>query len=135
MGDRGNIIVRQGGDLPAVVLYTHWGGTELPSDLRQALAKGVRWNDPAYLARIIFDVMTAGQRDTETGFGISTGLPDNEHPLLDVDCASQTVRIRSAGWGHAAIDGPIVNTFTFEEFVKLGTDFGFPELAPEQEKD
>lgn len=96
MGDRANVVViaddeeREG--KTAVFLYTHWNGTELPATLKLALEFGrERWNDSQYLARIIFNRMTRGREDEETGFGISTLLGDNGHPLLVVDVPNQLV--------------------------------------------
>lgn len=62
MGNRGNIKIleqyREDGidhdNIPAVCLYTHWGGFKLPLTLQTALKKEWRWTDGAYLARIIF---------------------------------------------------------------------------------
>jgi hypothetical protein len=39
-------------------------------------ANAVRWDDDAYLARIMFDQMTLGDHGEETGFGITTSPPD-----------------------------------------------------------
>ena len=88
MGDRANVVIRD--DWPAdlnqreaVFLYTHWGGSELPEQLRDALIHGRgRWGDPSYLARIVLDRMTRDDADDITGYGISTRLGDNEYPLL-----------------------------------------------------
>jgi len=117
MGDRGNIVVKQW-DGGSVYLYTHWGGSSLPSVLQTALAKRWRWNDPSYLTRIIFDVMTAGEHDEETGYGISTDAPDNEHPFIVVDCKAQKVAF--------AGDPDLVytesaggNVWTFEEYIAI----------------
>ena len=63
----------------------------------QDLAKKWRWDDPPYLARIIFDVMTKGSRDEETGFGISTSPAGDAWRLVEVDCAEQVVRIVDNG--------------------------------------
>lgn len=98
MGDRGNIAIRQRLSKEYIYLYTHWEGSELPETLQTALASPEgrgRWTDEAYLARIIFDHMT-GLAGGETGFGISTSPPDNEHPFLVVDCARQVVEIHSS---------------------------------------
>lgn len=122
MGDRANIVVLQGRDLPPVVLYTHWTGYSLPETLQAALAKKWRWDDHAYLTRIIFDMMTEASHDEETGFGISTGLPDNSYPLLVVDPDKQEVRTQLApAWGHemGLLDGAALTTFTFAEYVNL----------------
>jgi hypothetical protein len=80
-----------------IYLYSHWGGSELPTVLQKALAKRWRWADPAYLARIIFDEMIEGEGGNETGYGISTFQPDNEHLILVVNCQSQTVTAESEG--------------------------------------
>ena len=100
LGDRANVVVEQtyyevdangiGG--PPIYLYTHWGGSALPDTLLQALKLQDRWDDEAYLARIIFKTMGAGGEGT-TGFGISASPPDNEYPYLRVDCKNQTVTV------------------------------------------
>lgn len=75
MGDRGNIIVKDGES--KVYLYTHWTGSELPEVLKSALRRGKsRWDDGQYLARIIFCEMVKGQEMDETGFGISSTIGD-----------------------------------------------------------
>lgn len=83
MGDRANVQINYLHG-PPVYLYTHWGGYTLPLVVQRALAKGWRWDDDAYLARIIFDEMTHGEHGLETGFGISTYIPDNEHDIIEI---------------------------------------------------
>lgn len=90
MGDRANVvIIDESTDLSsktAVFLYGHWIGYDLPDILAAALKRGKeRWKDAPYLARIIFNEMTDQASSTVTGFGISTSITDNEHPLLVVD--------------------------------------------------
>jgi hypothetical protein len=71
MGDRGNVILtyEEGGE---IYLYTHWGGSELKQTLKDALLRGRdRWDDPSYLARIIFSEMIKDNIDGNTGFGIA----------------------------------------------------------------
>lgn len=120
MGDRANIVVKQGGNLPPVFLYTHWGGYSLPESLRVALAKRWRWNDNAYLTRIIFDTMSVGHHDQETGYGISTGIEDNSYPFLEVDPDDRMVRLFEEARDEP--DGeprtPLA-AFTFEEYVAM----------------
>ena len=86
MGDRGTVEIKSEGK--SVYLYTHWRGSELGDILPEAIksknGRG-RWDDAAYLARIIFDWMTAGDRDTETGFGISAHPCDGEEYVVDID--------------------------------------------------
>lgn len=127
MGDRANIVVRDRyvkdpGDREAVVLYSHWGGYEMPETLRKALARRQRWDDESYLARIIFDTMTEGDHGSETGYGISTRMPDNEYDLLVLD-SERVYRLSEADY---KADG----------FTKLGQceSIGFAEYvaAPER---
>lgn len=109
MGDRANVVIlqrpQQDQELGGIYLYTHWGGSDLPIVLRNALARGLRWTDEQYLARIIFCEMVRGLESEETGFGISNYLADNDRPLIEVDANAQTVRIGKTTW-------------TFEDYAK-----------------
>ena len=92
MGDRANVAIKQEHGEGMVYLYTHWGGEELPHDVRVALERGRdRWQDETYLARIIFDSMKGDDVNGATGFGIGTYRPDNEHPIIRIDCDLQRV--------------------------------------------
>ncbi len=92
MGDRANICYHDDGG--TIYFYTHWDGEELPNILRAALLRGKdRWNDNAYLARVIFCEMIKDDVLGLTGYGISTYLMDNEHPLIYVYPGDQTVSI------------------------------------------
>lgn len=89
MGDRGNIVVREHDS--EVWLYTHWSGSEIGDTLKAGLAKAPdRWSDGQYLARVIFQALV-GKDDGTTGYGISSRINDNEHPILVADCDSQRV--------------------------------------------
>jgi len=116
MGDRGNITIRQDQALDRIFLYTHWGGSEIGSVLQRALGKRWRWDDPAYLARIIFDELTDGKHGEETGYGISLYAPDNEHLILDVETTRATVSARNLDGGRL---GEAIIEWTFEEFLRL----------------
>lgn len=73
MGDRGMIVVHDGYDSNQVGLYTHWFGSDLPRILQEALNKGKeQWDDPPYLARIIFCemIIADNSNDGTKGFGI-----------------------------------------------------------------
>lgn len=112
MGDRGNIVIH------GVWLYTHWGGSEIKQDLQKALQRHLRWGDPTYLARIIFDQMK-GNDFGEMGFGISTQACDNEYPILIVDCDKQEVREVELNWEDEKWSvGKEINKWTFEEYVR-----------------
>lgn len=129
MGDRANVVslgwpIESEGNRRAVFLYSHWGGTELPETVRKALDSGVgrrRWNDHAYLARIVFDAMQGDSRGEETGFGISTTPPDNQYDFLVLDADSQQViRVPQSFWaerGHAFRDLDQCDSISFENYV------------------
>jgi len=93
MGDRANIVVKSGDE--QVVLYTHWGGSELPETLRLALERGKdRWDDFQYLTRIIFcQMIPAKYWEDTSGFGITCKIYDNEHEIITVDADKRTVQI------------------------------------------
>lgn len=107
MGDRANVKVVDGSDV--VFLYTHWDGTELPSIVRRALARRQRWNDHAYLARIIFSEMIKGSIDGETGYGISHEVGDGGDRVVEIDVRQQVVTIQSRSW-------------TFEDFIEADSE-------------
>lgn len=127
MGDRSNIVVRYGGVLEEaehqVCLYGHWMGESYIHILANALDRGrQRWNDPAYLARIIFCEMIRDCGENligTTGFGISQELRDNDYPILIVDTDRQLVYCENE-YTNAR------STFkTFTEFVEqYGTQNG-----------
>ncbi len=121
MGDRGNIKLvqrsRRDEEPQAIYLYTHWGGSDLPVTLRQALERGRdRWGDDAYLARIIFCEMVRDRWADTSGFGISIYTPDNEHPVLEVDADEKRIRLLS--WsGYNAGLGSAYAEWSFEEYL------------------
>lgn len=97
MGDRANVhsYSKEGG----IYLYTHWGGHDLPIVLQDALRRGEsRWNDEPYLNRVIFCEIVKGDEEGLTGYGISTFISDNEHPIIEVDNDAQTVTIGTQRW-------------------------------------
>jgi hypothetical protein len=79
MGDRVMVNVKEDEKDKGVFLYGHWSGDETPRLLQKALKKHWRWDDASYLARIIFEQMTIGQRDTETGYGIMNHAISTDH--------------------------------------------------------
>jgi hypothetical protein len=101
-----------------IYLYTHWGGAELPLTLQSALRRRQRWDDDAYLARIIFCEMVKGDEAGETGFGIAPHPQDNQHDWLVVDAANQRVERHEYDGRELSCEqlGNIVKSWTFEEF-------------------
>lgn len=97
MGDRATIEIQDNGR--SVYLYTHWRGSEIKTILRSALARRQRWNDAAYLTRIIFSEMIKDDIAGETGFGISAFPCDGVEIVVNI--GNQTV-----------------NTLSFEQFFR-----------------
>jgi len=121
MGDRGNICVHFDKD-KEVYLYTHWEGSEIKEILHRALSSEIgknRWDDPAYLTRIIFCEMV-GEKNFrgETGFGISTFICDNEYPILHIYPDDKKIR-------EIKENGEILDEWSFQEFIAR------PQDAPE----
>lgn len=121
MGDRGNIIIRMPDNEGQVVLYSHVDGHDLPSILQQALQRGKgRWDDPPYLSRIIFSTMIAANPEGLTGYGISTVVYDNEHPLLVVTPGQRTVHLEADPNRPYTAKWPAKQaSWTFEEWCAL----------------
>lgn len=122
MGDRGNILVtsRQASERiddehPGVFVYTHWHGYrmhELAARALDSTAGRDRWNDDSYLTRIIADVVSEEIGRGPTGMGISDRLQDNEHAIVVVDPATQTVWFSPEGSYQ-----PNEGAQPFEEFI------------------
>jgi hypothetical protein len=118
MGDRGNVVLEQEGK--EIFLYSHWGGTEIPGIVQRVIAKRIRWDDDAYLGRLIFQEMTRGCEDEETGFGISTYAPDNEYPYIRVNSDKQAVTVDFSPVGQRHPN----KSYSFEEFASMkGVDW------------
>lgn len=120
MGDRANAVVLDSFKEPeAVFLYSHWAGTELPDTVRTALAKEWRWDDSAYLARIVFDQMIGDAQGEETSYGIATRPPDNEYDFIVLrPSTSRLYRVPEEHWkahGFTELDG--LPSISFEDFV------------------
>ena len=112
MGNRANVCVKSEWDKP-IFFYTHWCGEELPKVIAGSLDRGrERWNDVSYLRRIIFSDMIQGQERDLRGFGISTNILDNEHPILVVDTFSRTV-----GIAHENTPTRTYKKVSYEEFI------------------
>lgn len=133
MGDRANIVMHS--NEGRVYFYTHWSGAELPAILSAALDRGRdRWQDFAYLGRIIFCQMIGKAVHEFTGFGISPFLTDNEYPLIIVDAEKQEIRFEGDARKSRACDKPCIGkTFSFADYVSLNlsADTGWSVLNDE----
>ena len=75
-----------------IYLYTHWDAVGLETTLASSLERArERWNDPTYLARIIFTDMTDKVGQDLTGYGLSPFEIDPEYSTLNVDLEQQSV--------------------------------------------
>jgi hypothetical protein len=114
MGDRGNIVV------DGIFLYSHWGGSGLRETLARALRRGKeRWNDPAFLTRIILCDMikdAGSDFDSLIGIGISTTRQDYEHPDLVVNTNEGTVSVVEVG--EDGKKGKARERKTFEDWIE-----------------
>ena len=129
MGDRGNICIRQSNGTDHLVFYTHWGGSFIIDVLHTALSRKQRWEDDAYLARIIFCELVRGCEYKETGFGISVNsLCDNEHHILVVDPANKCVHEMDKGMTYDCSNDWMKptskprRTWTFQEFISQSVE-------------
>ncbi len=95
MGDRANAVLVFEDDTE-LYLYTHWGGDDLPEDLREALifAKS-RWDDEPYLARILISQLFKHEHGDTTGAGISPYVTDGDDRLIFVDLPDNVVQFGS----------------------------------------
>lgn len=106
MGDRGAILVKHWES--EVYLYTHWDAHSIEEMAKSVMSKKLRWNDGQYLSRMIFEKMITDAYSLETGYGISSTMPD-AYRVLIVDCDEQKVALE--------IHGDLAYTKTFEEFI------------------
>ena len=91
MGDRANFgFVQTNGN--TIVLYGHWAGHNMLSNLAEAVFKArPRWNDSSYATRITISQMIGDQWNSETGWGLSVNeINDNEHKIAIIDFDQQT---------------------------------------------
>lgn len=130
MGDRANIKFTFGQDRETgqehdpIYLYTHWHGSELPLMLKEALAAGKgRWGDESYLARICISriVDMAGDHLSDTGWGLSPYVVDNEYPITECNLIDNTVTVNGTTW-------------PFAEYVTL-TDEAIQQVYQDNDED
>ena len=125
MGCRGTIEIWENGAAPKdeespVVLYTHWGAKDMLINLKTVLKRKKRWNDAAYLSRMIFCEMIKGEEETETGYGIMTdNIGDAEEEIV-VDCDRQEVIVKGKDNN---------KTYTFSELAEQHAEVHPPNCS------
>jgi len=115
MGCRGTIEIWNNAAAPKseerpVVLYTHWGAKRMLFDLITTLGKEQRWNDAAYLSRMIFCQMVRNNLHSTTGFGILTDNVGDAEEEIVVDIDRQEVIRKRIGHDN--------QRFTFSELIE-----------------
>jgi hypothetical protein len=121
MGDRANIVLRytDNGKTSDIYLYGHWAGGKYVRSVQASLKRKLRWDDPSYLGRIItFDFLP--DEFSETSYGISPYITDNEHDLCIVDLDKWAVKRQKVS--RDGTPGEIVGDYTFEQFILLHDD-------------
>lgn len=106
MGDRANFGFRADENSPVVVLYAHWGGYQMMSNLAHAIATArPRWHDEGYATRICISQLIGENWNQELSYGIYVDhIADNEHSVPVVNWADQSVSLYEADWNTVRID-------------------------------
>lgn len=103
-----------------IFLYQHYDGYALYKIVNNAISRQTRWNDPEYLARIIFSEMLINGGNDEhpfrglfdsTGYGIGTEQHGDIEYLVEVDIEMQTV----TEWEGYGNDWKVINSTTFKD--------------------
>ena len=101
-----------------VVLYQHSDGDMLINDVIEAIKKHTRWNDAAYLSRMIFCQMLCGDLNPltgTTGYGILTDNISDAKIEIVIDCSRQEIIVKEVNRNN--------EIYTFEEFAELGKKY------------
>lgn len=109
MGARGEVCFTNSYEKD-LFLYTHWGAETLVEDVANALLRGRdRWDDPPYLARIVFCEMLHGDTDSTSGFGIAVD-PTDSGLSIDIYTEKKLVKVWQIG--------DDTTEYTFKEFIE-----------------
>lgn len=111
MGDRANIKVYQDDGESAIFLYTHWRGDEIYDVVMTTLLRHDRWEDTAYLTRMLFCELVGDDNAGSNGFGISTSMCDNEHTIIGVNPERQEITFEGR-------DGTVIKEMSFNDFIQ-----------------
>ena len=77
-----------------VWLYTEYEGYNVLNIVEKALRRGrSRWNNPEYLARIIFSEMTRDYIDGLEDYGIGARKHNGVEWSVGINCQNQTVTV------------------------------------------
>ena len=113
-----------------VVLFKHSDGDYLINDVIEAMKRGIRWGDPAYLSRVIFCQMLSGEKNPlreSTGYGILTDNIGDAKVEIVIDCNRQEVIVKEINRDN--------ERYTFKEFSKLATSDTIDNRMGDRRKD
>lgn len=139
MGDRGSICIVDEGPDPRrsrIYLYTQRAGWLLPAFLQQALTSLAPFSfnsrpDAMSVSHHVYVEMLEQEEGIplrDRSFGISSGLVDNERPVLTVYVEEMTISL------HDVEDRPTGRSWSFEEFLRLDlADEPWSVISPELE--
>jgi hypothetical protein len=122
MGDRANFGFRADSESPVVVLYAHWGGYQMMSNLANAIeAARSRWTDEGYATRIAISQLIGEEWNQELSYGIYVNqIGDNEHSVPVVNWKDQTVSLYEADWNTIRVEFDYATpkfTMGFDAFI------------------
>lgn len=84
----------------SIYLYTHENAKNLVAIVHDVLSKKIRWDDPDYLARMIFCAMIPiDEWNSDKGYGIGTQYYIDANLLISVDLPENWISISSFGSG------------------------------------
>jgi hypothetical protein len=123
MGDRANFGFKQSND-ETIVLYGHWAGHDMLSNLAEAVEKArPRWTDESYATRIVISNLIGDNWHETTGWGLTVNnILDNEHKIPVIDWRSGTFSLHEeASWEEdtkvkGMLDEPMF-TMTLDSFI------------------
>jgi hypothetical protein len=123
MGDRANFGFKQSND-ETIVLYGHWAGYDMLSNLAEAVEKArPRWTDESYATRIVISNLVGDNWHELTGWGLTVNnILDNEHKIPVIDWRSGTFSLHEeASWEEdtkvkGMMDEPMF-TMTLDSFI------------------
>lgn len=122
MSDSATIFITEGKNEESkeegVYLYAHSAGSELARMVRKALSRKQRWDDPPYLARIIFCEMVKGYEDQESGFGISALQWDSAKPIIVVDSENREISFcNPRKFDQWAFQESVIKRWSFDNYI------------------
>jgi hypothetical protein len=104
----------------SVFLYTHNLAHNLVHVVRNVLEKKMRWNDPDYLARMLFCEMVPEELwYSDKGFGIGTEMYVDVKYIISIKTQIFTITLQERSEDDGIFRG---TNYTFEDFLENFAD-------------